>query len=591
MARAKKLYRLTDGDRELFRYADTEPNFFTDYYLRSDWSGTWYFPGARREIWKRPYEALFMHWVNLGKPDHFEISGRMYRAEMEYEKADQYPGEPAFNVNHGELFIPYNEDLHKDRTPFRTVIGGLGAGKTRGWATSALIHAATKPNFQAFVLAPRARQVEEVFNIMMQLIAGTLYEERFYIRDTAGKRFKIEIGNEFTGLNTIEFFPIADDMSKLLTLSGDMALVDQAESELLHLPTIMRMIGTRFRGRDPKTGRSRIGTLTFVANAAYNPILWQIFDRAKIKPKKYKSYNPSTYDNPFLTDDDLDRFEETVGGTEEAIRVHLYAKRPRGEGQHFSQSVIDAMQSSILQETMAKGLDEEKPGFYYAETAEAGIVTYEMPPVPGRKYLVISDPGTGKPPDRDAPCIMVWDITDFPGTKSSPRPASLQAFRWFDGKRDINHWASTYNELVHRYNAELTNGFDATGFQAGYDQWLTILDSLIPEKMSLSGNGKYLALNSAKMLAGRHMFAVPADLDPVFEHLAMYMTPEPDHFAQDVTMTFFLSAQWLQRLYYIDDSDEFAEEDNHFRVPRRAKQAKDRYSWKKRGQIWRPGRN
>lgn len=560
-----KLYRLNKGDREILRLGrEVDPNFITDYYLRSDNSGTWWLPGAETDRWKDGYETIAEYWKSEGEPESFTFAHNEYQVRWQHEKSKLYPDSPAFFHNHGMLFIPYHKDLHYDRTPVRSVIGGFGSGKTLGVVMSMLVEAITLPGYRAFALAPESIQAEEVYRLAMQMMSGTEFEKRFLISSRQRPFPRIVLGHEEIGETTIECYPIANNEAKLRTLTGDRAVIDQAESPMLDLEELIRSVGTRFRGRVSRGGRERIGTITLIANAGDNQQLWDIYDEAEFNPEFYKSLSPSSYDNPYLTDNDLKRFEQQVGNNEEARQMYLFGKRPLGNGMHFSRNTLEKMRDKTMDEMMRLGIElqeqtGEDKGFIHLEAPKLGTYEWMLPYDPARQYLVISDPGTQNPPKRDSPPILVFDITDFPGSADDPSPAFLVGFVWVFGNNNIQNWAARYSEVVHRYNAIGTNGFDATGYQAGYDQWMNALIGLYPEKISLVGNKKSLCLNAAKVLTSAELIKAPAALSHLFSQLARYeYPPEPKRIRQDLVMAFIMACWWMQRLYWINQ-DPFEE--------------------------------
>lgn len=544
-----KLYTLDKGDREILRLALKDPNYASDYYIRSADSGTWFLPGAVTQRWREGYEKLYVVWRHKGKPDEFEFGNVKYRARWDHEKAKDYPNEPAFHRNHGALFLPYHKMLHLDRTPTRVVIGGFGSGKTLGSVFSLLVHAITLPSFRAFWFAPELKQVEEFMALIMQYITGTPYYEKFYLGHKMAPRPKIEIGHSEVGVCSIEGFPLLNRESSFRTLTGDMAIIDQAEHQAINLEETLRTIGTRFRGRVAKNARNRVGTITLLANAEDNQYLWDLYDMAKEDPKNYLALSPSSYDNIWLTDKDLADFELRVGKSEEAKRQWLFGERPLGNGQHFSRAMLEWMRDESLDRIMEENKDE--PGFVKIETPNAGVTEFLLPPLDGHEYLVMSDPGNKNPPERDSGVIMIWDITDFPGKKSQPKPATMIGFIWVQGNNNIMNWANRYAEVVRLYGAYTTNGFDATGFQSGYDQWLNILEGLMPEKMVFNQHIKSAMLNAAKVLMANRMFRAPKCLTGMYGQLARYVYPhEPKNLRQDIVMCLIMSAYWMMRRYY-----------------------------------------
>lgn len=133
------LYKLTDGDRAIFAATKTNPNFFTDYYLRSPTSGTWWrevdsgsknveVPEIKALVdrWERGYERLFDEWSKIGKPEQFEYANRKYNAVEEAMGI-------AFHDHHGILFLDWQIQLWHAMQPTGVILGGYGClgGETR----------------------------------------------------------------------------------------------------------------------------------------------------------------------------------------------------------------------------------------------------------------------------------------------------------------------------------------------------------------------------------------------------------------------------------------------------------------------------
>lgn len=453
--------------------------------------------------------------------------------------------------DHYDLHVPVHNNY---------VAEGLihhNSGKTLGQVVSMLVYGCTLTNFRGFWFAPERKQAEEFLALALQIIQGTVFEKKFLIGYRSSPYPKIEIGHRDVGISTIECYPILRKEASFRTLTGDLAVVDQAEHQQLDLEELLRSIGTRFRGRVSRNGRARVGTITMLANADDNQYLWDIYDRAEEQPNDFYSISPSSYDNPWLTDKDLADFEMRVGNNEDKRRQYMLGERPLGNGQHFSRSILSGVQDPNLDRVMEGGIASGDPDFIHIQQGKIGAVEWLLPPLADHNYLVMSDPGTATPPDRDTGVIMVWDITDFPGTRSKPRPAIMVGFVWVYGGNNIMNWATRYNEMVRRYRAYTTNGFDATGFQAGYDQWLNILEGLFPEKMNFSASSKPLFLNASKVLTANGMMKAPKAVRSMYQQMSKYIYPnEPNNLRQDIVMTFIMSAWWLQRLFYgIADDD------------------------------------
>lgn len=562
-----RLYTLSPGDRQIFKAATTDVDYFFDFYLRSDTTGTWWLPGATLPTWKTGYEKLYAYWMKHKCPNEFEFMGNVYRTVPEHEESKRFPNHPAFFHNHGTLMVPWAKMLMDDRTPTASIIGGFGSGKTYNVGVLPFLYwGATLPQFRGFILAPSNDQAEETIKQMLAAIEDTEYYKRFFIRYVQKPRQTLIVGNDAVGANIIQAFSISDGTDKLLTLTADAAMIDQAEL-IPNLGEVIRNVASRFRGRT-KSGRSRLGLIRLVANSGPNQELWDIFDRAEDDPENYLSLAPSSYDNPYLTEKDFKRYESQVAPDEQSRKQYLFGERPLGNGSHFSRQVLQLIIDTWLDEMMMLGRRVEGSGYTVLEAQGVGIYEWSIPPQAGRNYLVVSDPGTGNPPKRDSPVILVWDITDFPGTRLNPMPAKLVGFYWVFGNGNIDNWATTYHRVVTYYKAYTTNAFDATGWQSGYDQWLPMLTGIYAEKINFGGQNKFMIINAGKVLAANAMLKIPKALTAITEQLSRYEHPEPNNLRQDITMAFCMSAWWLQRLFdwteEEDDSTIEVERENRY---------------------------
>lgn len=550
---AKKLWQVSEEEERLFELArDGNVDAFTNYYLRGPNTGTWWFPGAKTPKWARGYARLHKYWLIHDRPDRFDYEDKVYQSIKKHEATDDYPDHPAFFQNHGFILLDFAKNLFRDRTNVRTIVGGWGSGKTMNMAVIYLVYAAIYPEFRGFSLAPRAKQANEFLNIVWNIMQGTRYMERFYQHYTSGPNAILRIGNSSVGETRIESFPLLGQESDILTLTGDCGVIDQAERFDI-LSDAVKSVGSRFRGRVISSGRERIGTLTLLANSNFNDELFEIYDRAEEDPENYFSQTLSSYDNPYLTDRDIGRYE-LLAEDEEGKRIHLLGGRSLGDGSVFSRDVMKRMLAPELDEKMQFGIDSKIVGYSYMEAKNVGVHEWLLPFSEERKYMVMSDPGTDNPPKRNSFAIMVWDYTDFPFG-----PATLAGFVWGFGRGDILNWANKHAELTWRYHAIGSNGFDGTAYQSGYTDWMAILNNLLSEKVDLGGNKKSDALNSARMVSAAGKMKIPVALTSIWSQLQRYEYPEPVKLKQDLVVTYVMSCHWLKRIWWFGPQEGLGE--------------------------------
>lgn len=556
----KGVYRLTEGDREIFKRIKDDPAFFTDYYLRGEMTGTWWRPVTDKstvpeiqeviEKWQRGYEILLKKWNKLNRPNHFDHGDREYKVlfDLDYDR-------PNFHDHHGFIFLPWQKQLWNAKQTTKVVIGGYGAAKSWGVMVSNLIYMATLKYYRCFVIAPYSIQATEIYEQVKLLVMDTEYYNRFLYRGPNDSGFtskpfpQIRVKNDLVGESTMNFFSL-DKPEKILNLSGDSFHVEQSE-QVNNIDALLEIIGSRLRGQ--VAGRERQGIITFVANSdeAGNPELWDIFDEAQTDPDGVFSIQPETFWNTFITPRQLKDIEKRMPKDPEAKARALKGERATGNGLHFSKDSINKCKSKTLDDLMQYGRDNHLPGYVYETQPKAQVVEWALPPKPDRMYFLAADPGWSNPPHRDSAAMMVFDVTDFPTI-----PAHLQAFSWVYGNNSPDPWISKYLELADRYSCLNRNAFDGTGLQgSGYDHKLHGLDNLNPWPVKLGGSMKFIYMNAAKTLVSRGLLQFPK-LPMLFSQLSNYRMPD-DNLRQDLVMTVVIAAAWLDSTFYgaLDQSE------------------------------------
>ena len=588
---------MTVGDKAIFKRSlmEDDPNWITNYYMRSEDSGTWWRHISEKNInkllldesraasyrWKTGYDNIEKIWKHLGRPEYFAPSfddvdvwkvlnhveykkhydelRRVYRLVPEVSQET-----PVFHHPHGIQLLPWQLDLWKAKHPVTVNVGGFGCSKTWGKLLCMLVRCVSLRGYRGLILAPWSQQSDEVYRQALGIIQGTVFEQ-FLIKAVRKPRPEIVFGNDMVGETTLQFFPVLDGAGKLLTLTADEAMVDQSEG-IDDLDGLIRDVGTRLRGT--VSGRPRIGQISLIANSADNPQLWDWVDEADTDPEYVWSYSPHTFENTYLTISDFVRFEKQVGKDEQSRKVHLLGARPVGSGEHFPYSSIMACRATWLDDIMNEALSNETKGYVVQKAPRVDVHTWEMPYEKDHIYAIAADPGWGNPPARNAAAIMVWDITDFPRT-----PAIMKAFCWVFGNGSPNPWLAKFTEYTIKYRAMGMNAFDSTGVQSGYER-LTGMSALKPVPIALSGQRKYVYLTLTKKFAADGLFQIPS-IAHIFSQMSKYRLPD-DHIRQDLVMALLVTSAVLEPLFYVMDyDDEELSERNDDRYDRPGKN--DRY--------------
>lgn len=566
----QKLYRLSDGDRQIIERARKEnnPNWITNYYFRSSGSGTWWRPVGKEQInsltipnfidtaqrWKEGYDSLRKQWAKLGKPDYFVPEGNRWKPisegefEIRREKLQRVyrtvieddEGYPAFHHPHGIILLPWQLDLWRSKQPIIVIIGGYGSGKTWAKIIHKLCRGLMLPNYRAFGLAPYAKQATEVWVQTKRMIEGTKFE-RFLIGMPKRPNPRILFGHEDVKIAEIECIPIADDPDKVLTMSGDECLIDQAEA-FDDLDTVIRNTSTRFRGIDPHSGRKMVAQTTLVANSSDNPILWDWFDDGVKENRRVKSFQVSTAHNTKLTIDDLVNFEAQVGRDDYERRVHLEGERPIGTGELFSREMLDQKVRSRWFEEILNQNANKVSGWVVKKGDRVDTYYIETPPEQGHRYIVTADPGWANPPERNSPVVGVWNVTSFPIV-----PARLVAFSWVFGQGDPGPWLAEFSRFITLYNAQ--GYYDGTGFQAGYEKFPTGLSLLNTTPIKLNGESKWSYLNLTRVLMSNGMYQIPF-IPHLFSQFSRYKIPD-NNLRQDIVSMVCIASAALEPAYML----------------------------------------
>lgn len=588
MKKRTKLYELTDGDKAIFAKAKAtnNPNWITNFYLRSESSGTyWRAIDEEKEVkalqfkqsrdaarrWKDGYDALYDVWNHLGQPQYFGPSPEdtsQWRILLPHEFArlretlyrvyEAQGKGPIFFHPHGIQFIDWQLEMFRSQHPIQVVPGGYGSSKTWGKSLSMVVRAVMLPGYRAFGLGPYSNQSNEVYRQLVRMVSGTRFE-RFVQNITSKPNPVLSFGHSGVGQTVIECYPILEAEDKMLTMSGDEALIDQAEL-MPNLDETIRIIGSRLRGQ--YQGREMVGQITLLANSEDNQILWDLYDQAVDEPDYIWAHTADTYANVYLTVRDLFRFEKQVGKDEASRRRYLLGERPLGSGEHFSQASLTLCRNQTLDADMLEALDREQAGYMQEIVPGAGIVRWQMPYSPTKQYVVAADPGWDNPPARNSAVIGVWDVTHFPET-----PAILTSFNWVFGNNSPLPWISRYTELVMEYHAFGMNGFDATGFQSGYER-MTEIVNLNPMPVQLTQSKKLAYLNIAKKLVAEGLVQIPS-IPHFFGQLARYKLPD-ERMRQDIVMMLLVTAALVEPLYWqaissgLEDAGEMYDETDRY---------------------------
>jgi len=572
--------KLTQRESAIIQQAldKRNPSIFTNIFLRDRGGGKLVYPGSRR------YETYLQHHKETGDQEFLVES-----SEVQFKvspRKDEKTGALLFYEDRGFVLLKWALEFYRAEQKEKTVIGLTGTGKTLNVGAMALFMAAAYPYFKFVNLAPTARQSALMFKAIREFVDNTEYRDVFI---KPGKQGIIESPHPQIRLNnesTLTFFNVEKDASNIQGEWGDWFNRDEAgllngydETGMPIFNSIGVGIATRMRGERPD-GKLRLGWNTVISMAYDCDPLWDRYEKAQVEPETYWSRLVLHSDNYYLTKENIDSIiRNTPPGLE---GMWLRGERPPMMGAEFNPSILQGLYSVEQMEEAKSHVDEidtEKRSI--VQDSRFGVVIYEEPYDQGKLYLMAGDPGQDAPPNRNAPTIMVWDVTDFPHKK-----AKLAAFWWGFANGSIMPFVEKFAELMRKYRVpEHFRGFDSTATQKYMTElvWMSENESVIP--MGFDGGKKYQYLNATKFLLSKGKLQIPAGISGIEQQIKRYRLP--DHkIPQDIVAVLGMCCQLMFPLYI----NEYGEIDSFgmeraaqasqilTNYSRNARQAADRYA-------------
>lgn len=480
----------------------------------------------------------------------------------------------------GITLYPFQMAIHHASQPELTVIGGYGSGKTSAVAQSACIHSTMSNGFKFMNVSDVAWQASQMYIWIVEHLQETPWWQRF-VRNCVERPYpkitiEYEIPASITGgkpevvRSTMEFMSIADQGKHILSWEGDWINIDEA-GIIPDLEVIGTQLGSRLRGAFK--GRRRMGRFSMTSNSWDNIDMWYRYDLQELDPATYLSLQVKTSDNKSLDDRQLSDMRRRV--LDGDYDRWLDGGRPAPTGNEFSFRAIESCRQVWLDSVMDNlrksdgirvcprchannrdlrcgncscDLSDVMPfhgDIYYQEVPKAGIAEWALPPDQGRIYLLVGDPGQGNAPTRNAPVIMVWDVTEFERKDGS---AVLRAFWWGNGNGKYEPFIQKFLHYKHRYGC-MESTFDSTGTQQSFDTMFTILEEEFVTGTVMSGPSKNHALVTLKLLLERQKLSWAAQIKGIGQQLGNYVLPDTK-IPQDIVATMMIMALWLRRYYY-----------------------------------------
>ena len=578
---AENTYVLSEGDSRIIDAAQEahNPSIFTDYYFRNQLGGFMVYPGSVR------HSRYIQMWEDLNKPASF--TGRS--SEVTFEVFPQFgdfseyvkvknPGllknddfvstlatglkysNIAFFEKRGFLFLPWTLAFERARQEQLTVIGTTGTGKTMNMGIAAMVKCATIPNFRFLNVAPTIYQSSLMVRSIQERTNGTLFEQRFLLNGRHGFKEKPYAIFKFANGSTAEFMNVEKNASNVQSWYGDWINVDEAgllyetdETGQTALGNILIGLATRLRGERPD-GKPRMGRLSMISMAYDCDTLWDIYDMGLSgkQDSEYYSALVTHKDNPYLTPKDIARIERNIPAGQEG--QWLRGERPTKKGAEFPSNMVDQFFSE------SQWIAGQQDTDVTIEITRPGVTHYVEPPIKDHVYLMAGDPGLGEPPYRNAPVVLVFDVTDFPHSR-----AKLVMFWWGYANGSLNPFLSCFSKYAHQYKVPNSfRAYDSTSTQRHIAELanMTGEDAVVP--LGFDGVKKWEYINAAKLLMSKGLLMAPSGLKGLEKQLRDYRLPDKK-LAQDLVSTLCMASYLMFPLYkdtYPSDIDDDQAKEN-----------------------------
>ena len=421
--RRKEPYRLSSAECELLEAGSENPNLLTSYFCRK--------PGQ---------EIGWQFDANFTEEGKWQLNACMA-----------------------------SQTLH-------VIVGGVGTGKTIGVAAGAIVYALTTPDFKFLNIGKELHQAKYVYKEIANFCQGTLLGKLVWnMREspTPYIEFRFYVG-ETLMRSTFEFFGLGDDADAMNIFSwrGDWINIEEA-GRIENLAEIAGNLQTRLTGSI--NGRPYIGRLSMISNPIDNPDMWNLFDLALKRPDKVLSISVSTLQNKNVSEDQVDSMRMVV--PENKQEAYILGARTDPEGGFFNRNTVFACGSNEMAELIKSAYDSKIEGYVVVEVTNLGWVQFETPYSNEREYAIFGDPGILAPPQRNAPVLSVWDVTN---PKTSAR---LVAFWWGNGGGRIEPFVDKLVYFIKKYHP-IVAGIDSTATQKYLAEMLTI-DRIAGEGLSV----------------------------------------------------------------------------------------------------------
>lgn len=439
-------------------------------------------------------------------------------------------------------------------------------GKTGVIGMGGSVFSLIVPYFKFLNASQKEFQALQMRDFIMERTGGAPVEQMITERHKPNEKLTFQYKNPAGQLHqaTMEFMSADKTAKGILSWRGDWINVDEA-GLFDNLDEITTHLATRLTGAAPNK-RPYMGRYSLISNPWDSSYFWYLFDMASSDPVNAVSMIVSTRWNKNVTEDQLSQVLARIQSDERERFIE--GTRPEGKGNYFAKNDIAACEDPVAGELAKLGFKDGKTGYAWDEMAGIGCYRYAIPKQDGRIYFVLGDPGSGAAPARNAPVVMVWDVTEFPES-----PATLVYFWWGNGWGAITPFvqhlldAGGLSDSGTGYSAAFV-GIDSTGPQTALATMLNIQYLSVDGNsdtgrringMDFSGTKKMAYLVSLRLFVEAHLMRWPKAISGIRSQLGNY-EPERDRgpmpkLPQDIVATMAMTAFILRKYFNLSTEE------------------------------------
>ena len=436
---------------------------------------------------------------------------------------------------------------------FIVAICGIATGKTLGVIMGAAYFGVLTPDFGFMNVAKEVYQSMLMYKAFLAQAKNTLFE-KLIVRQPQRPYPRVEIafkiGDEVR-TSTFEFMSLGEKglSTNIFSYRGDWINVEEAGL----IPNLLDVVGnlvTRLTGVTSE-GRSYLGRLSVISNPWDDPDLWSLFDIAVADKENGLAFNIDTGANHNVTEEQVKLAIELI--PEKDRSRLLTGGRPEGKGIFFSRESVAACENASLDLKIREMIAHPAEGWNIIQDDNLGVWLLQEPRIEGHIYMEVGDPGVGAAPRRNAPTLIVFDVTD------APDYCPIVAFWWGNGGGSIFPFVDKLIYWIDMYFPILAC-VDNTGPQKNSAELITAHYIVGEHKsvaaitgMDFSNTKKYAYLGALRLCLGEHMFSWSRLLKGISSQLKKYDpikdTGADAKLAQDIVSVMAMGAYAI-RAYY-----------------------------------------